>query len=596
MTQPSGSGRRRTAVELLTASVVAAVVLGPALLPGYLLRYDLVSVPRPVLGLDALGLGDRLPRAVPWDSVVVALSRVLPDAMVTQLLAFAALVLAGAGAARLARRAGSGRFVALLVAQWNPFVLEQLAIGHVPHLLGYAAVPWAAEAGRRVVRDGRTALPAAACWLVVGSVTPGGGLLCAGAAAAGALSGVVAGVVAGPLTEEAAGGAASARQTVRRMTAVVVLAALAQAPWVVAGLLRPALSAPEPAAVTAFATRAETAAGVVVDVLGLGGMWASGPLPTSRTTPLALASTVLLLGLAALGVRGAVAAAGRRTVLVAAVPVVLGYLVALLPHLPGGSDALVQLVRAVPAAGLLRDGHRWLGWPAMAVAVLAGFGAAALVRAVAARRPGLSPVPVLVLVAAAVVAVAPDLAWGLSGRLVPRTYPPDWAAVRAALDDADDADRVLVLPWQPFRRYAWSGPAPVLDPAPRMLPRETVVDDALSVRGVRFAAEGVLARRAGDALADGVLTADEASGLGVGWVLVQHGTPGAVPTLPAGRAVVDGPDLTLRRLPSPAAGEGAGAADRVSAARSRTVVAVQVGWALLGISGALGALRVGRRR
>jgi hypothetical protein len=491
-----------------------------------------------VLGDDALGLGDRLPRSVPWDAVAAVAAHVVPDRLLTQIAALLALTAAGAGAARLARDAGPGRWIALLVAQWNPFVLEQLAVGHVPHLLAYGALPWALLGARDVVRRGPRAAPPLAVALAAGSLTPGGGLL-----------------VGIGATVAAAATAMTGGEGLRRSLAVLVGAAAlaAQAPWLVAGLLHaPAARAAGPGAAV-FATRAETPAGVVVDTLGLGGMWAASAVPASRTTPLALASPVLLLGLAAFGIGPLLAARPRDPLVRAgAVLAVGGYVVALLPHLPAGEALLDAVASTVPGGGILRDGHRWLAWPALALAVLAGHGA----RRIAARADGAARtrwgiLPALVLVGSAVVAVAPDLAWGLSGRLHAGEYPADWSRVRVALDASADGDRVVVLPWQPFRRFAWSGARNVLDPAPRFLPRPTLVDDALTVGAVRLPAEGAASRAVGVALADGVLTADEAAGQGIGWVLVEHGTPGALPALPAGSAVVDGPDLTLVRLPHP---------------------------------------------
>jgi hypothetical protein len=160
---------------------VAAVILGPMLAPGYPLRYDLTSVPGPVLTDDTLGLGDRLPRAVPLDAATWLLARVLPDALLTQLLAMLALTLAGWGAARLVAAPLPGRFMAVLIAEWNPFVLEQLAIGHVPHLLGYGCMPWAGIHGHGLARGRRGAWPRLVAAVALGSLTPAGGLLCVAA-------------------------------------------------------------------------------------------------------------------------------------------------------------------------------------------------------------------------------------------------------------------------------------------------------------------------------------------------------------------------------------------------------------------------------
>ena len=64
---------------LPVAWVVAltALLLGPALAPGYVLTYDLVVVPRLSLTPDVLGVGSALPRAVPSDAVLAVLDH--PD-------------------------------------------------------------------------------------------------------------------------------------------------------------------------------------------------------------------------------------------------------------------------------------------------------------------------------------------------------------------------------------------------------------------------------------------------------------------------------------------------------------------------------------
>ena len=603
--------------------LVAAVIYGPMLRPGYPLRYDLVSVPHPVLGRDALGLGDRLPRAVPLDAATAVLARVLPDDLLTQILALLALTLAGWGVAALTPAPLPGRLLALLVAQWNPFVLEQLAIGHIPHLFAYGALPWVAIFGRSLTRGGPSGAagvagaagpggavgPAEAVGPVgavgpagaggrgalrdwaglvaaagFGSLTPGGGVLClltAGAA----------------LTAGAVGGAPNrGRRGLAGAAALVVL----QLPWAVAALAAPALAgsgAEVDQGITAFALRSETGWGRLIDAAGLAGMWNGAALPASRDTVLAKVSTVLLLSLAAAGtpaVRRLWRAGHGPEVLAGAAVAGSGYLVAVLPVLPGGRWLLRTLTDLLPEAGLLRDGHRWLALPAVGIAVLCGLGVSELAARLTSREPpvrarpdgdrvrpdgdrvrpdgdgvradgdgvradgdgvradgdGVRAVAVTVFVALLVVASMPDLAGGLDGRLAARHYPAAWNQVRSVLDRSPDRARVLVLPWQPFRVFGWSGPAPVLDPAPRLLPRPSLVSDALTVAGRRLPEEGPGARAVQADLADGTLSSARLRSLAVGWVLIEHGTPGIVPRLPAGwRTVVSGPQLSLLRAP-----------------------------------------------
>jgi hypothetical protein len=526
--------------------VVAAVVYGPMLLPGFPLRYDLVSVPGPVLGEDALGLGDRLPRAVPLDAATALLARLLPDALLTQVLALLALTLAGWGVAVLTPGPLPGRLFALLVAEWNPFVLEQLAIGHIPHLFAYGALPWVAIfarslAGRHPVGDpGDPGALRAWAGLTAtagfGSLTPGGGVLCAIAA----LSGLGAGLC-------------DSGRSRRALTGLLTIAVL-QLPWLVAAVASPAFSAPADQAdgqVAAFALRSETGWGRLVDAAGLAGMWNGAALPASRDTVLARVSTVLLLALAAAGLPAVHRfwRSGRRPELLAGAGAAgLGYLVAVLPVLPGGGRLLQTLIDVVPGAGLLRDGHRWLALPAIAIAVLCGLGVSELAARV--TGPGMRGLAVVLFAALLVVASMPDLAGGLDGRLRARHFPAQWAQLRSVLDHSDDRARVLVLPWQPFRVFDWSGRAPVLDPAPRLMPRQSIVSDALTVSGRRLPEEGLGARAIAADLADGDLSADQLRSLAIGWVLIERGTPGRIPTLPTGwTTVLDGPDLLLMRAP-----------------------------------------------
>src|SRR6478672_164998 len=176
-------------IPLCWVAVLTVVLLGPALAPGYVLVRDMVWVPDLALRPDTLGLGSALPRAVPSDAVVAALDELVPGMLLQKLTLVGSLVGAGAGAAALVRGGLVARLVAVSVTVWSPFVAERMAIGHWPVLLGYAAVPWLAVAGRRAAQ-GR--VPA---WmplvLVVGSLSASAGLVSAAVLLATGLAGGV---------------------------------------------------------------------------------------------------------------------------------------------------------------------------------------------------------------------------------------------------------------------------------------------------------------------------------------------------------------------------------------------------------------------
>jgi hypothetical protein len=528
----------------LLALAVALLVTGPALAPGFVLLRDMVFVPRQDLDLDALGLGSGLPRAVPVDAAMALVTAVLPGDLVQKAVLLLIVYAAVLGAARLVppdRDGGRGLAgaVAGLVYGWSPYVAERLLIGHWALLLAYAALPWIALATLRVRAGEPRALPRLVLACAPAALTPTGSLLAAGVVL----------VLAGRRRLLAAGGA------------VLVLSL----PWIVAGLLHPAGSASDPAGVAAFAAGTEGGwGGALPALLGTGGIWNAGAVPSSRGSALLPVVTLLLVGLAVLGWArdGARRGPGLRLLLLGAA----GLLLALVGTVPGLRELLETAVRAVPGAGLLRDGQKWVAWWALALAVGAGLGARWLA-GVARERAGAGPA---VLVAGAAVLLpliaVPDLGWGVGGRLQPVDYPADWQRVRDALANDPGPGDVLVLPFGAYRAFDWNDDRPQLDPAARWLPRATVADDELVVGGTVVAGEDVRARTVA-AVADDPRALAR---LGVGWVLVERGTPGrgvpaAVAALPL---AVDGTDLDLYRVPDARPGPAA------SPGRVTAVVAV----------------------
>ena len=217
----------------------------------------------------------------------------------------AGLAVAGWGAARLAAvvipDAGlPGQFVAATLAIWNPYVAERLLQGHWSLLVGYGCLPWVAVCMVRL-RDGSGGFAGLAFWLALAGLTPTGLMMAA--------------VVA--LACVAAPGAGRSRWVCATVT--LALAVAAALPWLTASALGAALAAYQSAGAPgfeAFAARAEPGLGTLGSLAGLGGMWNAEAVPGSRSTPLAVVGTAVLLGVVALGLPQA----GRRR---AAVPLLL---------------------------------------------------------------------------------------------------------------------------------------------------------------------------------------------------------------------------------------------------------------------------------
>jgi hypothetical protein len=546
------------------AAAVTAVVLAPLALPGYVLRYDMVFVPRQPLSWDVIAPASALPRAVPQDAVVALATGLVPGWLVQRLALVAILYLAALGAARLVPTGRTSvRVVAALGYAWTPYLAERLLIGQWGLLVAYAALPWLVDAaiGVRLGRPGalrRLLLAAAAS-----AITPTGGLL-ALAAVAVLLPGRYPG--AGRSTATALG------------TALLI-----NAPWLVAGAGSATGGRSDPAGVVAFAARSENWAGPLGALAGTGGIWNAQTTPASRGAALAPLGTALLLLVALYGVpllrrRWPAGVAGRLGLLA-----VGSWLAAALGALPGGVRLLGWLIATVPGAGLVRDGQKLLVGYALALALAGALGAERLADRLAERFDAYTGRVLLVGAALLPVAILPDLAFGAIGRLRPVSWPADWAAVARQVNDRPG--EVISLPFQEYQRYGWNRGQVVIDPAPRYLAAPVLIDDTLRVGDLAVAGEDPRAARVRELLAAGTpLTA-----AGPRWVLVQRaaGPPPPTSSLAGLRLVHAGPELTLYENPgwSPPAGPSRPGVVGMAHMIAGTVVVV------IGFSGAARARR-----
>ncbi|KAA0102522.1 hypothetical protein CIW49_02710 [Mycolicibacterium sp. P1-18] len=526
----------------------------PLLAPGYLLLRDAVSTPRAYLTDAAVGLTEAAPRALPQDFFVAVASHVVDGGVVVKVLLVVGLWLAGWGAGRLAEvvvpAAGlGGQFVAATLAVWNPYVAERLLQGHWSLLVGYGCLPWVAVAVLRLRDSGGGTGWAVLFWIAVAGLTPTGLMLAATVA----------------LTTCLAPGVGRSR---RWCAAISLGAAVVGAlPWLVAPMVSGSLSSSQAAGVTDFAARAEPGLGTLGSLAGLGGIWNGQAVPSTRMTLFALLATGVLLAVVVVGLPTAVRRPGARPLLVLAVVAVVAP--AVMATGPGLA-AVEALVRAVPGLGVLRDAQKWvaLAMPGYAVA------GAAAVATMARRVPRGATAAVCCL---ALVAVLPDLAWGVGGKVASVRYPAGWSAA-AAVVNADPAP-VAVLPQMSMRQFRWAGPAPVLDPLPRWVSAEVLTSGDLNIGGRTVPGEGSRAREVERLVLSGA-GADELAAAGVGWVVVEGGSPKL--SLPVAYA---DDDVAVYRV----------GGDRPAASHRGTMIAAHLAWLAALLAGAAGMTAARRR-
>jgi len=519
--------RLRSAARLLPdawAIVLALLMLGPALGRGYVLSYDMVWVPDLAMRSDFLGLSPSLPRAVPSDAVIAILDEVVPGMLLQKVVLGGALVLAGLGAQRLVGTSIAARLVATSVYVWNPFVAERLWIGHWPLLLAYAVLPWLAIFGARA-RTGAGLAPALYFLLPLGSLSANAGMTSALMLLASGL--------------RWHGGRLDLPHNLR----LLAVALGANAPWLVAGLLHG--SAATTRSGSFFAVAGEGRLPPFLSAVGLGGIWNSEVVPSSREGLLPLLWLTVLVVVLIAGwrpwwerFRGSV---GPALVICWTVGLGLAMVGVVTPVF------VDWLAATVPGGGLLRDGGRFLALCAPLLASASGTAASVLVaRLGRAARVGLTTACMLFPVM-----VMPDAVWGLGGALSPAEYPPSYAAARHALADAYERDHgfLLVLPFTSYRAPAWNDHHKVLDPLGRYLTPDFVVSDDLSISGVLVGGEDPRGPRVRAALSRGTPTA-RARGLaqlGIQYVATETDAGGQAPPL-AATGVYSRPELVVARL------------------------------------------------
>ncbi|WP_055475651.1 hypothetical protein [Gordonia sp. HS-NH1] len=576
-----------------------AVILAP-LLPGligvgdhHLLYRDAVSTPRTHVTDTTIGIGDLPPRAVPQDWFLAMVSTVLDGGIVVLAVLAAALVCAGVGYGRLAARLvpGAGRAgasAAALVAVWNPYVAERLLQGHWSLLAGYAALGWilvavmdlrecpplvepapSAAAGsskrRRSASRSRSRVEAtrrpgpgadAVRLLQLGGLLAVAGLTPTGSVLAGIVLAVA--LLARPI---------GSRPTV----AALALWVLSTLPWLLTSLITDAPTTSAAAGVEAFGLRSEPWLGPVGTVGSLGGIWNADAVPASRTIGWAAVATLCLLLVVAVGARYLWRRRGELDPSVPAIAVLASVtaIVLLLSTFGPARTVLGFVVEHLGGGGLLRDTQKFsaLLLPAVAVCVAA---------AVAAARRRVPAGFALTAVVLLVVAPLPDLAWGVGGAVRAIDYPDEWRQVAEIVPP----DRGSVALWPPgtVREYPFAHD-PSLDPAARMMRAPVVESGELRVDGEVIDPPGAHAAAVMRVLESGGSPTALAE-LGVGWVLVENGSP--PPQLAdSGHLAFDGPSLQLYQVGDPA-DRSAGVTDRAIATAAHLV------WAALLVAGLIG--------
>lgn len=452
---------------------VAIAILGPMLLPGYILTLDMVWPEELTMSWSVYNFNN----AQPLNAVLAALALVLPSWVVQKVMLVSLFFLLGYLPYRFLPfiTGAPGRIYAGLLYVLNPFVYSRMLAGHWMVLLGYALLPLLVYALYLLSerRDARSALILAIALLLIGCVSPhflylGAGITAFWLAFEVMHAGVREGLV-------------QARVLIRYSLFAALLVCTLSSYWLVPALMRdaPIEARFDIAHFEAFAAQGNGFIPAPLNVLTLGGFWGEGYewgdlflWPQAHYTWWLVAALVLSFTLYGLWLLIR-ARETRRYGVMLLLGALVSYVLAL--GADGGVPGIVNewLYAHIPGWAGLRDSHKIAGILALVYALAGGIAVShvhALLRGRAALRT-------LCMAGAFMVPVFFGMyEWGgFHGQLAPVWYPTAWYEARAALSDMPADEKVLVLPWHGYIAVPFADQRIMANPAPRFFGTERVL-------------------------------------------------------------------------------------------------------------------------
>jgi hypothetical protein len=461
-------------------TVVALVVLGPALGPGYLLTLDMVFAPEMSAETQFYGLNPSAWASLPYLLVLQGLAELFPAWVVQKALLFLALFLAGLGAHKLAPVDGIPRYYAGLLFMVNPFVHLRLLAGQWTLLLSYALLPFAVMAFMELMQRGgwRPAFKLVLVWTVAGAFQ----------LHSFPLFSLVFLVLAVAHWGQGGFRRKALASLIRRLGPAAVMMVVLNIYWLVPiffqGTSRIHQIGPE--AMRLFAPLGMTDLHVGFEVAAMEGFWrAASLLPVGFSLLWYVPPFVVVFYLAILGLLGALQDRATRWTTGALGVIALAGLVLALGASTVMTDWLFRLLwDHVPFFKGFRDSHKFVALLVLGYAYLGAFGVRN-VQVAAGRWPerlrGLFGPSTrrflgnIVLVLPLLVPLAYTIrAFDFSGQVNPTSYPAGWEAVKQTIANDDQRGNVLVLPWHQYLDITWlpqpqqrvSNPAKLFFPGP----------------------------------------------------------------------------------------------------------------------------------
>jgi hypothetical protein len=439
-----------TRTPLLIFGLVSVLILGPLLLPGYVLTLDMSWPPR-------WEFPTTVANGYPLYVLLTILNFVLPSMVLQKIILWGIFVVSGYGMYRLVRdlhertstkfRSEVG-YLAGLLYMINPFTYDRFMDGQWLVLIGYAFLPVFTLALLKLL-DGYTRRRL--LWL-------------AGVTIAVSYTSihtlymllVIAAVPIGWKLYDLRSSKSPLVQMIGALCLVIVITLIANFFWFAApnGLsqitdfdMRHALT---------FRSVGHGILSAPFNLLTLGGYWgeAQGRFVLAKSVVVIWPILIItILGLVGLGIR-ALWPQHRKLVITLGISGLVGWILSVGVSAPVFREVYLWLVHTLPLFQGFREPQKFIALLVLTYAVLASFGAS---RILASKKVQEYRMPLVILLLALPILYTPTLLWGGFGQLRAVDYPSDWYALDRKLDAETPAPSTVFLPWHQYLYLDFAG-------------------------------------------------------------------------------------------------------------------------------------------
>lgn len=409
-------------------------------------------------------------------------NKLIPSDIIEKLLFLSIFVLASYGMYILVqslktRALPSAAYLSALFYAVNPYTYSRFMAGQYSVLLGYALLPFFAQAFLRVTKNPTTqnALKLGGWATVIGIVSIHTlGLIALLFATGSAL-----------LAKQHQHQTARLKQHYKALFLGVGVMLLASSYWLVPllagqGTTAQTIQSFGATDTTAFATAGGNLIGKAANIIRLQGFWAEDRGLFLLPQDYMPAWGVLICAMWVLIFIGARALwrSGNRFILL---------------FFGLGAAAAAVLALGLPPLPGYREPHKFVGLVALFYALSAGQGMAALANKYH-KRSEFAGTFATACCGILLVAVTPVMFWGFSGQLTPRHYPEDWFAINQQLSEDKDKFQTVFLPWHLYMHFTFAGRI-IANPAQDFFDKPVLVSNDPEFGGVARTSQDPLKER-----------------------------------------------------------------------------------------------------